>query len=54
MSAKFIIFFSVLTCIRCLKEPSHLDGSFEYPQQVLNENFFLFLHYALLTGYELC
>ena len=47
MSAKFIIFFSVLTCIRCLKEPSHLDGSFEYPQQVLNENFFFI--FALRT-----
>ena len=39
LSVKLFIFSypSVLTYYGFSKEPSHLDGSFEYPQHVLDE-----------------
>ena len=37
MSVKLYFFFLPINagmCFRCSKEPSHLDGSFEYPQHM--------------------
>ena len=36
-------------CFRCSKEPSHRDGSFEYPQHVLEIRKMIF-NYAYLFG----
>ena len=48
-----IIFLSISVnmCFGCPKEPSHRDGSFEYPQHMFwlrNKNFFF--RYVLLSG----
>ena len=48
--ANIFLYISLNMCFGCLKEPSHRDGSFEYPQHVFwlknKKNIF---NYALLS-----
>ena len=49
-SVSIFLSINLNMCFRCLKEPSHWDGSFEYPQQMLwLRNKKIIFCYALLS-----